>query len=202
MARRRTLKPEEVAIWQAVAQTATPMHMPAVKHSVGPIQNMPPKFRVQPQITPKPRFIVPTSFRLGEKSGLMPTIKLKPRLQESLCQAPLQMDKKNFGRMTKGKIAPEAQLDLHGMTVAEAHPSLQRFIVQAHNNGLRLVLVVTGKGKQGPDIGPIPQNHGILRHQVPQWLRMAPIAAVVLQTAQAHARHGGAGAYYVYLRRR
>ncbi len=33
------------------------------------------------------------------------------------------------------------------------------------------------------------------------WLRMAPVAQAVLQITEAHIRHGGAGAYYVYLRR-
>jgi DNA-nicking Smr family endonuclease len=36
---------------------------------------------------------------------------------------------------------------------------------------------------------------------VPQWLRMAPLSALVLQISEAHLKHGGGGAYYVYLRR-
>ena len=42
---------------------------------------------------------------------------------------------------------------------------------------------------------------GVLRHQVPQWLSMPPLSALVLQITQAHVSHGGGGAYYVYLRR-
>jgi len=41
-----------------------------------------------------------------------------------------------------------------------------------------------------------------LRHQVPLWLRQAPLAPAVLQVSEAHLRHGGGGALYVYLRRR
>jgi DNA-nicking Smr family endonuclease len=112
------------------------------------------------------------------------------------------MDAKAFGKMTRGKLLPEARMDLHGMTLAEAHPELIRFILGAHSAGLRLVLVITSKGKPKPDHGPIPQRAGVLRHQVPQWLRLPPLGpAVVLQVAEAHQRHGGAGAYYVYLRR-
>ena len=49
--------------------------------------------------------------------------------------------------------------------------------------------------------GPIPVRHGVLRHQVPQWLSMPPLSSAVLQVSQAHISHGGGGAYYVYLRR-
>jgi DNA-nicking Smr family endonuclease len=41
----------------------------------------------------------------------------------------------------------------------------------------------------------------VLRHQVPQWLRLPPLGNVVMQVTPAHIRHGGHGAYYVYLRR-
>ena len=89
-----------------------------------------------------------------------------------------------------------------GMTVAEAHPELIRFILNGWSGGLRLVLVITGKGKPGPDFGPIPQRYGVLKHQVPQWLHMPPLGPCVLQVTEAHLKHGGSGAYYVYLRRR
>jgi hypothetical protein len=59
----------------------------------------------------------------------------------------------------------------------------------------------TGKGKRGTDDSIIPERHGVLRHQVPQWLRLPPLNALVLQIAPAHRSHGGDGAYYVYLRR-
>ncbi|OZA05706.1 MAG: hypothetical protein B7Y02_15405 [Rhodobacterales bacterium 17-64-5] len=85
--------------------------------------------------------------------------------------------------------------------LAEAHPELIRFILNAQSAGLRLVLVITGKGKPGPDHGPIPVRTGVLRHQVPHWLHMAPLGPAVLQVTEAHLKHGGGGAYYVYLRR-
>jgi DNA-nicking Smr family endonuclease len=62
-------------------------------------------------------------------------------------------------------------------------------------------LVITGKGKHRDDGGPIPTRFGVLRHQVPQWLAMAPLGGLVMQITESHIRHGGQGAYYVYLRR-
>jgi DNA-nicking Smr family endonuclease len=76
------------------------------------------------------------------------------------------------------------------------------FIAGAHARGLRLVLVITGKGKAHDDHGPIPTRTGILRHQVPQWLNSGALRALILQVTEAHRSHGGGGAYYVYLKRR
>lgn len=114
---------------------------------------------------------------------------------------PLQMDQRIHARMTRGKLTPEARLDLHGMTLAQAHGALEGFIRSAARRGLRLVLVITGKGRGGGDEGPIPRRAGALRHEVPLWLRRPPLAALVMDTHEAHRRHGGAGALYVYLRR-
>jgi DNA-nicking Smr family endonuclease len=82
-----------------------------------------------------------------------------------------------------------------------AHSALTRFILSSQASGRRLVLVVTGKGKDRDDGGPIPTPRGKLRHQVPHWLELPPLAQAVLQVTPAHISHGGDGAYYVYLRR-
>ena len=199
MARRRTLHPEELEIWQAVARTAKPLHVtgPIFLQPVAPAAHHPSE-TASPHI-PAPRLPV---FRLGEKSRATLAHDLLPSLPEALAAAPLQMDAKTHGKMTRGKLSPEARIDLHGLTLSEAHPELIRFILNAQSAGLRLVLVITGKGKRGQDIGPIPQRMGALRHQVPQWLRLPPLGPAVLQISEAHLKHGGSGAYYVYLRRR
>ncbi|MDH2327878.1 Smr/MutS family protein [Cereibacter sp. SYSU M97828] len=189
MARRRTLRPEEEELWNAVAQTAAPMH-PKRRASPSPETPAPapkPKARIAPftLATPAPR---PND--------------IAPSIRDQLAAQPLRMDAKQFGRMTKGRLAPEARIDLHGMTLSEAHPELVAFILNAASNGMRLVLVITGKGKLKDDHGPIPQRMGVLRHQVPQWLRLPPLGPVVQQVAEAHLKHGGSGAYYVYLRRK
>jgi DNA-nicking Smr family endonuclease len=198
MARRRSLRPEEEELWFSVARTARPLHQkPTLSHaSVTPPAPSP---APEPHPLPVPRL---PFFSLGEKARPKPAHDIAPTLAEALGTAPLMMDAKTHARMTRGKLAPEARIDLHGMTLAEAHPELIRFILNAQSAGLRLVLVITGKGKRGMDVGPIPQRMGALRHQVPQWLRLQPLGPAVLQVTEAHLKHGGAGAYYVYLRRR
>jgi len=197
MARRRSLHPEEEELWQTVARSARPMHKPGSIF----LRKIPQEadVRAKPAVPAPPP--VP-SFRIGERAKATRAHDLSPSLSENLQAAPLQMDAKAFGRMTRGKLAPEARIDLHGLTLSEAHPDLIRFILNAQGGGMRLVLVITGKGKRGTDHGPIPQRMGALRHQVPQWLRLPPLGQAVLQVAEAHLKHGGSGAYYVYLRRR
>ena len=194
--RRRTLHPEEQEIWQAVARTTKPMH-PMGHVFLKPAEPKPLPTQTAASATPR----LPL-FRLGEKSRSKPGHDILPTLAESLAAAPLQMDAKTHGKMTRGKLSPEARIDLHGMTLSEAHPELIRFILNAQSAGMRLVLVITGKGKRGNDIGPIPQRMGALRHQVPHWLRLPPLGPAVLQISEAHLKHGGSGAYYIYLRRR
>lgn len=201
MARRRTLRPEEQEIWQAVARSARPLKGHA-RHTApqdpaphAPVENLPPALAAEPAPPLEP-------FRLGEHAPIKASHDILPPLSQRLAAAPLRMDAKAFARMTRGKIAPEARIDLHGMTLAEAHPELIRFVLNSAEDGLRLVLVITGKGRAGDDDGPIPRRPGVLRHQVPQWLRLPPLGPAVLQVTPAHLRHGGSGAYYVYLRRR
>lgn len=203
MARRRSLRPEEAEIWAAVARTARPMHpgrqlflkeveTPAHAVPVHP-ETLPPHGHAQPRLP---------FFQLGEKTRSASRVDLMQTPAQALAAAPLQMDAKTHGKMTRGKLTPEARIDLHGLTLSEAHPELIRFVLNAQSDGMRLVLVITGKGKRGEDIGPIPQRMGVLRHQVPQWLRLPPLGLAVLQVSEAHLKHGGSGAYYVYLRRR
>jgi DNA-nicking Smr family endonuclease len=113
-----------------------------------------------------------------------------------------RMDRRRYEKLRRGRLDPDARLDLHGMTVERAHAALDRFIASAHVNGKRLVLVVTGKGRTpvGPWTGET--GRGVLRNDVPRWLALRPLSAKVLQVAPAHPRHGGDGALYVYLRRK
>ena len=198
MARRRHLRPEEEDLWQAVARTTQPMHpKPGQGQRLGGV-DLPPSL---PKEKAPPAAPVLPPFQIGEKARTVLGRDLLPNLSARLSVAPLRMDAKAFARMSRGKLSPEARIDLHGLTLAEAHPQLIGFVLGAQAQGLRLVLVITGKGRRPADDGPVPQRHGILRHQVPQWLAQAPLGPAVLQVAEAHLRHGGSGAFYVYLRR-
>ncbi len=189
---RRRLTPEEIDLWRKVAETAHRFH---------------PERPQLPEPKPKPKPIKITQPRIGSfevgsnaRPGYQPH-RLLPGISDQIARQPVQMDKKMFGKMKRGKMLPDGKIDLHGMTQEQAHPALTSFILSSHREGKRLVLVVTGKGKSKADDGPIPTRRGVLKHKVPQWLSMAPLSSAVLQVAEAHLKHGGTGAYYVYLRR-
>ena len=106
--------------------------------------------------------------------------------------------------LARGRVAVDAALDLHGMTQAQAHRALRAFLLAAQARGLRLAVVVTGKGgaKLGLDGATRFDEPGVLRRLVPHWLREPHLRGVVLGFEEAGRAHGGAGALYVRLRRR
>lgn len=191
---RRKLTKEEVDLWRKVVRKADRLHPERVDAA-----------HPKPLPKPKPAKPLPVSldqFEIGQTARAKPHRHMvSPSITDRLTRAPVQMDPKAYTRMRRGKLKPEAKLDLHGMRVDTAHPALVRFILSAQAQGRRLVLVVTGKGKDRDEPGPIPTPRGVLRHQVPQWLSLPPLAQAVLQVTPAHISHGGEGAYYVYLRR-
>lgn len=217
MKRRRKpgLTPEDREIWQKVASSVTPLSATApgrggllgstsASEASEPVH--PSHFTAQaPGATPEPpppRPAVPNRFRIG--SAVQPA---PPRhdvlapLPERLAAATPRVDGAIQGSLKRGKLRPEARIDLHGMTLSEAHPALTGFLIGAQARGRRLVLVITGKGKDRDDGSIMPLPRGVLRHQVPHWVQTGALAGIVLQITPAHFRHGGEGAYYVYLKR-
>ena len=191
---RRKLKPDEVELWQQIAKSATPLKLPKNVNTLAKPQSKVAEVK-------NDQFQL-NRFEIGEKATQKSVQNdLKPSISTALDSAPVQMDYKSFKKMKRGKSTPEATFDLHGMTVAQAHSALIHFLMTSYTRNMRLVLVITGKGKFQKDTGPIPRQVGILRHQVPQWLRMPPLRDKVLQVTEAHGKHGGSGAYYVYLRK-
>ncbi len=198
MTRRRKLRPDEEALWQTVVRGATPLDSQKKTFSL-PAKTGSSERQPSPAPAPAP---VP-AFRVGAKAGYKETSTALPSSPATrLAHDPVQMDSKAFTKLKRGKLAPEARLDLHGLTLDRAHPRLVQFVLDAHARGLRLVLVITGKGGNDDPYDPAPTRRGVLRRQVPLWLKQAPLSQAVLQVSAAHIRHGGEGAYYVYLRRR
>jgi DNA-nicking Smr family endonuclease len=120
--------------------------------------------------------------------------------------APLQQPKSNAAKRTlappqdrgaekrvrRGKLEIGGKLDLHGHTLATGRTALVRFLHAAYDRGDRTVIVITGVGRAG---------HGVLKQNLPDWLASAEVRAFVAGFAQAHRAHGGAGAFYVFLKR-
>lgn len=95
-------------------------------------------------------------------------------------------------KVRRGQLEIDAHIDLHGLTQAQADKRLPAFVLNQRRNGARCVLVITGKGRGG---------EGILRRNFLDWLSSGRASLHVSGYASAHTRHGGSGAFYVFLRR-
>lgn len=141
---------------------------------------------------------------LKHKSARSHITKQAPRLFEAerfpdrtpLAQAPVfaamqapQIGGHRAALLRRGRLEPEAKLDLHGYRREAAYRALQRFLMRAQGLGQRVVLVVTGKG-------------GTLREMLPRWLGESEFRNLVVGMSAAHAKHGGDGAYYVALKKK
>ena len=123
--------------------------------------------------------------------------------RKSPASGPSGINGGTLDRLRRGLLEPQARIDLHGMTEAVAHRCLHAFLHAAQGRGLRLVLVVTGKGnpRKEESAGWMMSPHGVLKQMVPRWLKPPQAAALIAHVQPAHVRHGGDGALYLYLRK-
>ena len=141
---------------------------------------------------------------LEHKSARPQSSKQVPRFSEAaplpdrtpLAKAPVfsaarapQIGGHRAAHLRKGRLEPEAKLDLHGYRQEAAYRALQRFLMRAQGLGQRVVLVVTGKG-------------GTLRDMLPRWLGETEFRNLVVGLSVAHVKHGGDGAFYVALKKK
>jgi len=119
------------------------------------------------------------------------------------------LDRRNADRLRRGEMQIERQIDLHGMTQDAAQKVLNRFIADCHAQGVRCVLVITGKGRRaGDETGESNGRadswmtpRGVLKDAVPNWLSQNPNRSRIVAVSPAIPRHGGTGALYVLLKR-
>lgn len=105
------------------------------------------------------------------------------------------LDMATLKKLQKGKMVIEATLDLHSMTQDQAYAALKNFITIAYSQRKRCVLVITGKGRGSN------KEEGILKSQLPVWVSQLPMNEIVLRYDIAQPKHGGDGAFYIYLKR-
>jgi DNA-nicking Smr family endonuclease len=177
---RRRLTNDEHRLWSGVIRAVAPLKRkrpaPHAADTAAPA-------RPEPASHPAPR-------RRTEAKTIQPAA-------SKAVFAPLERRQKQ--RLARGTEPLDGRIDLHGRTQSEAHGALLGFLRRKQAEGARYVLVITGKGAPaGRDNG----ERGVLRRQVPLWLRLPEFRGLVLAVEEAHAAHGGAGALYVRLRRR
>jgi DNA-nicking Smr family endonuclease len=171
---RRTLRPDELKLWSAVAATVRP--------APGRIVPRPPSEPPSPTAAPP----APTPAKTHPVAPVHHRPKLPPREPD-----PVEPGRKRL--LTRERVTVDARLDLHGLHYDRARAALRDFIARGRAQGWRHVLVITGKG---------PEGFGVLRQFTPVWLAEPGLREHVAGVSQAHRRHGGEGALYVALKAR
>jgi len=104
---------------------------------------------------------------------------------------PQSLDVNQDKKVRRGRVIIDTKIDLHDMTQSLARPALHRAIIRASNRNKKCLLVITGKGLRG---------EGILRRSFPNWIAEPTVRPLIASYAPAHIRHGGSGAWYVFLK--
>jgi DNA-nicking Smr family endonuclease len=202
--RARPLSEEEHRLWRAVVKDARPLSggriIPEPELPTSPALQPVPGNVARSAVQPKPMASIP-----------------RPRPTSSRHPAPTPapppltgLDRRTSQKLARGQIAADARLDLHGFRQDEAHAALQRFLSRSRLEGLRCVLVITGKGESpfarhtlhSTRYHEASDHSGVLRAALPQWLSEPQFRTEVAGFQPAHPRHGGGGAFYIWLRKR
>ena len=102
-----------------------------------------------------------------------------------------EIGERTLRRLARGRYSVQGELDLHGLTAAEAESALRDFINECLARDYRCVRIVHGKGLGSGNRGPV------LKPSVNRWLRRW---REVLAFASARQIDGGSGAVYVLLK--
>jgi DNA-nicking Smr family endonuclease len=173
----RKLSPDERRLWDFVTRSVTPL---SPRHAAGIEDASPPR-------------IAPVSFDPA------------PIAHRSAHHQPLRvghlvdLDAATAKTFRKGKMPRDAALDLHGLTLAQAHAALIHFIHAQAARGSRCVLVITGKGS--PD-GQGKEGRGRIKAELMHWLNAGSLRPFILGVTEANPKQPVGGAVYVLLKRR
>ena len=169
----RELSPEEKKLWRRVAASMKTRRPRALEPDDKP---------------PPPRISREAPKEAPKQTAIARAISAKPRKDD-----PSPQNRAGEKRVRRGKLSIGATLDLHGHTQDSGRAALARFLRAAQVRGETAVIVVTGVGRGG---------EGVLKRSLPEWLAAREVRPLVSGYAQAHRAHGGAGAFYVFLKRR
>ncbi len=189
MAERR-LSPEERALWRQLARSVRPLGGTPLNDRA---ETVPEGAVVAAPATPPKR---------AAKSKISLTRPADPRPSPVPARRPVPVLDGSWERQIgQGRLTPDMAIDLHGHTLAAAHARLDLALTQARAQGVRVLLVVTGKARDRVANGG-ERGRGAIRAEIGHWLDHSRHADMIASVRNAHPRHGGDGALYVILRRK
>ena len=102
------------------------------------------------------------------------------------------------------KILKIKSLDLKGQSLEEANKSIEDFIIRSYEDKINKLIIVTGKGlhsnnQKNPYVS---KDLSILKYSVPEFIRKnKEIMKKIIEIKDAEIEDGGAGAFYIYLKK-
>lgn len=194
MTRARNLSPDEAKLWRKVAKSTKPYKaLPKVVTASldHELVSVPAKARA-PEM---PHLSLKRAKALKAATPqVVKTLAVKPK-------TPPVAVADGHKKVRRGRLDIDARIDLHGMRQIEAQTALRGLIARTRENNGRCVLVVTGKGRPvDPGEDYITPQPGVIRRRLPEWLNSEGIREHVSGYAQANAKDGGSGAFYVLLK--
>lgn len=185
----RGLSAQEAAAWERLARTVTPLDPRR--------QAPPPQAPVEPSLTPQRAGAAIAEAKRKQPPARAAAPPARMQLHDS---TGIGLDSTWERKLRNARIEPDFTLDLHGLTLDQAHVRLDMGLAQARAMGARLVLLVAGKPRpvHAADRG---ERRGAIRAKVLDWLAAGGHASAIAAIRKAHPRHGGEGALYLVLRR-
>ncbi len=189
--KRRGVTPEEKALWRKVTRDVAPLHQAPMDFLLD--DHLPGLKKPVKKVRPMGGGdALPTSRAL-----------LGAREADPFRAGDPRMDR----HVRRGRSPIDAVLDLHGHTQLSARTTLLAFLTTAQRHGHRCVLVITGKGGPASNDHDANEHHGyrghglgVLRARMSDWLKEAVFRALITRASPAHPKHGGSGAFYIFLK--
>ena len=116
-------------------------------------------------------------------------------------KSPLHNKDTNFKKIEKNKIN---SIDLHGYSLEEANNAIKDFILKSYKDGVKKLIVVTGKGLHSDnEKNPyISKDLGILKYSVPEFIKGSQeLMKRIIEFRGASVEDGGSGAFYIFLKK-
>ena len=110
---------------------------------------------------------------------------------------------KDFRNIEK-KNKKTRSIDLHGFTLDEANKTIENFINKAFSENINKLIIVTGKGLHSENEKDpyVSKDLSILKYSVPEFIsNNASLMSMINEITDAKIEDGGAGAFYIYLKK-
>ena len=115
-----------------------------------------------------------------------------------------KLPNKDF-KFSKKKTLKTRHIDLHGFTLERANITITKFIEDCYQNSVSKIIVVTGKGlHSNVEKDPyVSKDLSILKYSVPEYIENnEELMKKIIEIKDAKIEDGGAGAFYIFLRKK